>query len=420
MNHAQSPPDAQPGAAQAAFQLNLRHLRGLTAVHEHGSISAAAGAVGLSQPALTQGILKLEKLMGEVLFERRPDGIVPTAAGELVVDRARACLAHLATGTRQVGGTAFEPDRRLSMTQLRAFVALVRAGSISAAAADLGLSQPAVHRAVRELEEALGRKLVERRGRGVHVNFAGRRFARSCRLALAELQAAFSELGRDPHNPTIALGTTPLARGFLVPEAMALMVAERFPAGFRVHEGSWGELVEALRDGVIDIIVGEIPDDAAPDLATHPLYEEAPVVVAGRQHPLATRRSCTPQMLASYPWIIAPENSPLRAEWERLFADGRPEAPVECGSIMIIGRLLTASDLLTLAMPDQVALQVRTGLLSCIGAPLAGSRPTVGATMRKSWRLTRAQQRFLELLTVASAGIGADASRQSLIEPYWT
>ena len=153
MNHAQSPPDAQPGAAQAAFQLNLRHLRGLTAVHEHGSISAAAGAVGLSQPALTQGILKLEKLMGEVLFERRPDGIVPTAAGELVVDRARACLAHLATGTRQVGGTAFEPDRRLSMTQLRAFVALVRAGSISAAAADLGLSQPAVHRAVRELEE---------------------------------------------------------------------------------------------------------------------------------------------------------------------------------------------------------------------------------------------------------------------------
>ena len=68
----------------------------------------------------------------------------------------------------------------------------------------------------------------------------------------------------------------------------------------------------------------------------------------------------------------------------------------------------------------RLALQVRTGLLSCIGAPLAGSRPTVGATMRKSWRLTRAQQRFLELLTVASAGIGADASRQSLIEPYWT
>ena len=114
----------------------------------------------------------------------------------------------------------------------------------------------------------------------------------------------------------------------------------------------WGRVSHAeleLRPGGIiriDIIVGEIPDDAAPDLATHPLYEEAPVVVAGRQHPLATRRSCTPQMLASYPWIIAPENSPLRAEWERLFADRRPEAPVECGSIMIIGRLLTASDLL--------------------------------------------------------------------------
>lgn len=80
MNHAQSPPDAQPGAAQAAFQLNLRHLRGLTAVHEHGSISAGRWRGGVSQPALTQGILKLGEATGEVLFER-PDGIVPTAAG---------------------------------------------------------------------------------------------------------------------------------------------------------------------------------------------------------------------------------------------------------------------------------------------------------------------------------------------------
>ena len=92
---------------------------------------------------------------------------------------------------------------------------------------------------------------------------------------------------------------------------------------------------------------------------------------------------------------------------------------MECGSIMIIGRLLTASDLLTLAMPDQVALQVHR--------PAQLHRRTAGGKQADGRRHDAqelaphaAQQRFLELLTVASAGIGADASRQSLIEPYWT
>src|SRR5688500_9155726 len=67
------------GGMATVYQLNLRHLRGMLAVHEHGSISSAAAAVNLSQPALTQGILKLENQLGEVLFERRSDGMVPTS-----------------------------------------------------------------------------------------------------------------------------------------------------------------------------------------------------------------------------------------------------------------------------------------------------------------------------------------------------
>lgn len=412
-------PPAHAAHALTAFDLNLRHLRGLLAVREHGSISAAAIAVNLSQPALTQGILKIENQLSEVLFERRSDGIVANATGKLVLERAQASLAHLAAGARLLAGPAFEVDRRLTMTQLRAFLGLLKAGSFAAAATELKLSDAAVHRAVRELEEALGRKLVERRGRGVHVNHAGRRFGRSCRLAVAELQAAFSELGLDPHNPIIAVGTTPLARAFLVPEAMALMVAERFPAGFRVSEGSWGELVETLRDGVIDLIVGELPPDDVPDLVKLPLYEVAPVVVGGRQHPLARQKAPSVATLASYPWILAPENSPLRLEWERLFPVNRPDVPVECGSIMIIGRLLTSSEMLTLAMPDQVALQIRTGLLARIGEPLAGSRPTIGVTMRRSWRPTRAQRRFLDLMREVSTSLGADATRKPLIEARW-
>lgn len=388
------------------FELNIRHLRGFLVIQELGSISAAADALSLSQPALTQGIVKLEKTLGQVLFERRSDGMVLNDAGQLLAPRVAAAMASLAQGVRAIGAGAGHAERRIAMSHLRACLAVVEGGSFAAASERVGLSQPAVHRAVRELEDVLQKKLVERRGRGVHVNFAGRRFARHARLAIHELHAAFSDLGLDPGNATIAVGTTPLTRAFLTPEAMATMVAEQYPAGFRVFEGSWGELVELLRDGVIDLIVGELPEHESPDLEKMPLYQESLIIVAGRQHPLVQKSRVTLQDLARYPWIVGAEDSPLRATWENLFPpDARPLAPIECGSIMIIGRLLTSSDLLTLATADQVALQIRSGLLARVGPGLSDSEYTVGITKRKSWHPTTAQQHFIDALhRVSSAG----------------
>ena len=63
------------------FDLNLRHLRALSAAVEQGTLSAAAARVGLSQPALTQGLSKLEAQLGTRLFERHPGGLTPTSAG---------------------------------------------------------------------------------------------------------------------------------------------------------------------------------------------------------------------------------------------------------------------------------------------------------------------------------------------------
>src|SRR5690606_689195 len=151
-----------------------------------------------------------------------------------------AAMASLGQGVRAIGAADTHAERRIAMSHLRACLAVVDGGGFAAASDKVGLSQPAMHRAVRELEDLLQKKLVERRGRGVHVNFAGRRFARHARLAVHELQAAFSDLGIDPGNTTINVSTTPLTRAFLMPEAMATRVAQKDPAGFRVFEGSWG------------------------------------------------------------------------------------------------------------------------------------------------------------------------------------
>ena len=346
------------------FDLNLRHLRALLSIEESGSITAAAEIVSLSQPALTQGLAKLERQFGYVLFERRSAGLVLTPVGQIVVNRVRAAIAFLEMGARGLTRVFRQPERLMTMTQVRAFLALADAGSFTAAAQNTGLSQTAVHRAVGDLEQLLGGKLVERRGRGVWLNVAGKRLSRGMRLAVGELTSAIAELGLEIEGELIALGALPLSRPFLVPTAMARLSRDEPRARFEVVEGSWRELVEPLRDGRIDLIVGAVRPFDITDLHAVPLYEDRLVIAVGSQHPLAGSEMPPLDVLASYPWIVAPANTPLRQIWERMFAGGTmPHTPIECASVMIIGRLLTEGDFMTLLSPDQVALQIRSGLL---------------------------------------------------------
>ena len=100
---------------------NIRHYAALAATVRHGSLSRAARAVNLSQPALTQAIGGLEATLGVTLFERGPAGMAPTAPAALLAARAEAAIAQV-------------DSPRVTGTQVRAFLAVARAGSYAAAA----------------------------------------------------------------------------------------------------------------------------------------------------------------------------------------------------------------------------------------------------------------------------------------------
>lgn len=396
------------------FDLNLRHLQALRAIQERGSITAAAEAVFLSQPALTQGIAKLERQLGCKLFERETGGMRPTAEGALVAERVKHAMDHLATGARSLSRTFDHRARLVTMTQLRAFLAFADAGNFVTAARKISLSQTAVHRAVSELELLMDRQLVERRGRGVSLNAAGRRLARAARLAVGELAAIVSELELDPGGSLISIGALPLSRPYLVPEAVSCMRRDFPTIRFKIYEGGWADLVEPLRDGIIDLAVGALPSQEFSDLSQVVLAEEGLVIVAGSDHPLANCENPSIEDLSGYPWIIDAANSPLRLQWEKFFV-GRelPSAPIECGSIMIIGRLLTGGAFLTLLSPDAVALQIRSGLLARVGPPLSDSGRLVGVATRMNWRPAAIQRRFMEILgEVAKSRASLDAEQR--------
>ncbi|MEN2787306.1 LysR family transcriptional regulator [Sphingomonas qilianensis] len=391
------------------FDLNLRHLRALSAVVDHGSLSAAAGRIGLSQPALTQGLSKLERQLGVALFDRRSDGVVATAAGRTLADRVDAAFRLLAAACRTGGGRGFSrPDHLMTATQLDAFLNVADAGSFVGAAAATGLSQPALHRAVRDLEQVTGVPLVERRGRGIAMTEAGRRLARGVRLAARELAAGMSELSADPAGTgRIAIGAMPLSRALVLPRALAAFTRAAPGVVIDVVEGSFRELVDPLQEGVLDLLIGALRDTPPPGLEQRALFDDRLAVVARAGHPLAAVAHPGIEQLAGYPWIVGSPATPLRQQWHSLFASrALPAAPIECGSAMVIRGLLRDSNLLTLLSPDQVALEIQAGMLTTIGPALEDSVRTIGITTRAGWRPSAAQSHFVALLDQASREIG--------------
>lgn len=387
-----------------AFDLNLRHLRGVVAIQQKGSVSAAAELVHLSQPALTQGVAKLEAQLDTPLFTRRAGGMDATVAGAALAARSLAAFAHLAGAVRS-GRRFTSPEGLMTATQARAFLALADAGSFVGAAAATGLSQPAIHRAVRDLEQVCGQALVDRHGRGIALSRAGLRLARGVRLARGEIAAAIAEI-TTREGGSVVIGAMPLSRAMLVPRAIAQTVVEAPHVEIDVIEGSWRELVEALRDGAIDLTIGALrPEPGPPDLQQTPLMTDRLMIVGRAGHPLAGVAAPTPGQLAGFPWVVSHAGAPLRALWERLFGAGPlPHAPVHCGSVMVIRGILAESDFLTLLSPQQVALEVTSGVLVAIGPEPEMSGRTIGVTTRRDWRPTRAQARFLDALQRAATG----------------
>lgn len=389
------------------WSLNIRHLRALAAICRLGSVSAAAQAISLSQPAVTQGMARLEQQLGRPMFERRADGMTPTAAGSILCARVEKAMASLAAGFRAArGGSAtggfVEADRLVTMAQLRALIALADAGSYISASAATGLSQPSLHRAVRELETASGLTLFVRRGRGVAITPAGRIVVRAFRLCRTEIQAGLFEIAALDGTAVgrIAVGAMPLARAKLLPRAVARFHAAHPDVQIDIVDGPHAELMEQLRDGDLDFLIGALRfPEPGRDVEQKRLFDDHLVVAARSGHPLAGRADpLSWRELARYPWVIARHGTPMHRLWEKLFRDAGvdpPAAPVTCASVLAIRALLLDGDYLTLLSPDQIARDVESGLITPIGRPLPGTSRPIGITMRAGWQPTGLQAEFL-------------------------
>ncbi|QWT21673.1 LysR family transcriptional regulator [Bacillus sp. NP157] len=403
------------------FDLNLRHLDALLAVARVGTLSGAAAEVNLSQPALVHAVAKMERVLDARLFDRHAAGVELTEGGRRFVRRVDNALRLLVRGVRRVRrGTHGQPlahvERRLSMAQLRALVAVVGTSSYAAAATEVGVSQPALHRAMRELQEATDVSLLVRVGRSVRPTDAATRLVHFVRLMFAELGAGLEEVGAGgaAGSGFIRIGVLPVARAHFLPRVLATFAADYPAAAVEVIEGPYLELLARLRQGDMDLLIGsERQTVPARDVVQEGLFDDELVIVARAGHPLRGGRLTTAALLR-YPWVVPARGVPLRLNWERMFEVRGVQPPpirLQCASVLIMRGMMLAGDWLTLMSRDQFLLESRAGHLVEIGSPGKDFWRRIAMTRRTEWMPTPLQGRFVALLRRMAAEKAAGSPR---------
>lgn len=210
----------------------------------------------------------------------------------------------------------------LKIRHLRVVTAVARTRNIGRAAQELHLTQPAVSKAVQQVEKAAGMPLFERRANGTHLTAAGSALVRYAYEIFGALERAgdeFDALSRGLGG-TLSIGCNFPSATQLVPWAVVQLTRANPMLSVKVHEGPLDVLLPQLRSHAIDVVVGRWPRDSdTHDLEEHDEFEQPMVIVASPEHPLARAKKVTWSQLAGCDWILPPRGSAARSDVDELF-----------------------------------------------------------------------------------------------------
>ncbi|MFM9928251.1 LysR substrate-binding domain-containing protein [Variovorax sp. H27-G14] len=241
--------------------------------------------------------------------------------------------------------------RRLKLRHLETFLVLEDAGSITAAAERMHMTQPAVSHWLADIEGVIGSPLFVR-GRKLKLTPAGEILRRHAERMLgdvhrvdAELQAVRSGLvGR------LKVGCIHSAALALVPQAIIALQKTHPRVVVGVEEGTMVDLLDRLDKREFDLLVGTIDVRAHQyGFLTEVLMEDVVRIVCRADHPLARKRKPTWKEAAEYSWVLPPKESLSRVRVEEAFAQQRVALPnpcVETASVASIQAHLRETDCL--------------------------------------------------------------------------
>ncbi len=300
---------------------------------------------------------------------------------------------------------------RLSMRHFQFVSMVAEQGNILGAARKLNLTQPAVSRAIRDIESVVGTALFRRKARGVTLTPAGELFVMRARAALSEMNRAcldIEDLARGQAG-RLVIGSLPNGASGPLPRALVRARQERPSLRISVFEGLYHQMISSLRAGELDVVIGRLrqgPSDKS--LTTQLLYRQRWVVLAGAGHPFAGRSNLRLADLHGEQWITPVPSAHIRAMIEGFFLReglSLPENAIEMSALGICRSILLDSDAMMFLPRGTFRHDEQNGDLVELDVALDPFVEDVGLFWRKGHHRSPAEQFFLGLLEEAAADI---------------
>lgn len=256
----------------------------------------------------------------------------------------------------------------MTLTQIRHFIGLAQAGSFVKASGQLFMTQPALSRSIKSLEEALGQRLFDRSGKKIELTPYGHSVLQRCQVLLEEVEALKTSgkaLGAaDAGRVRLGLSSGP---GAMLTAPIVLHFAQRFP-NFHVDivRANTLALTQMLRERSVDALVVDVRSmRPAPDLQVTQIGEAKGAFMCRKGHPLARRMKVGFAALRPYPVASTPLSDELaRVLIERYGEQAHPDVLVKYASdeISHLVQVAERTDTLLLAIrdcaPDLVEVKV--------------------------------------------------------------
>ena len=289
-----------------------------------------------------------------------------------------------------------------SLEQVRSFIAVAEAESVSGAADALYLSQGAVTQQVRHFERALGLQLLERTGGRVRLTAAGQDVARACRSTYRSVESLIdtARMLRSLEVGSLHLGASPTAAAHYLPRLLAEF-CDRFPGvDVSVVTAVTPAVLEKVLGGELDcgLVEGHVETEAL-ERQTVAFDEVLAVVAAG--HPLAGAEGVTPAELGRERYLGREQAAALELTAAQLLGDAyRSVRRIELGTLDAIRGAALAGLGFAIMPRVAVAAELESGAL--VALPLPAVRRPILAIRRRSPGAPAAEE-FWEQLARAAA-----------------
>ncbi|QDG75587.1 pca operon transcription factor PcaQ [Labrenzia sp. PHM005] len=235
-------------------------------------------------------------------------------------------------------------DRRIKFRHIQCFVEIAQERSLKLAADKLNLTQPAISKTLKELEEIIGAVLMTRSRAGISLTAQGKMFLHFAQISLASLQQGLDgvEQAGEEAKATLKVGALPSVSASFLPSAVREFAELAPNVMLKILDGPHGYLIERLRLGEIDLVIGRLGRPVTMEgVSFTQLYSERVDFVVRAGHPLLEAPDI--KRIGEWPVLYPPEGSAIRPLVERyLIANGVGEIPNRIETVSgAFGRIFT-------------------------------------------------------------------------------